>query len=263
MRILAMLLVGCSALVLTCCKKSDDPRVIEGRAMGTDWRLAYRGDREVRAEVAAEIERWEQVLSQWRADSDLSRFNRGEPASADLQRVLDLAGEFELKTGGAFDAGVLAEVHRAGFGPEGEGVDLSAIGKGFAVDRVGERLRSMGIDHFIFELGGEVLAGEGEWRCGVQSPVPGGEWKKLSISNQAIATSGNYYQYRKSNDGMISHIIDPATGDPIVRPPVSVTVMAEDCATADVWATALFVLGPGVEPEGAPEFFWMSGEVEP
>jgi thiamine biosynthesis lipoprotein len=166
----------------------------------------------------------------------------------------------KTETGSAFDFELLEQVHASGFGPEGKGVDMSAIGKGFAVDRVGERLRSMGIERFVFELGGEVLAGEGEWRVAIESPLVDGKGTVQVITNRAVATSGNYQQFRASENGLVSHIIDPRTDEPVVRPLCSVTVFADDCATADVWATTLFVLGPEARPDGAPEFVWNFGE---
>lgn len=232
--------------------------VVTGQAMGCSWTLACTGKapESLTHEIAAELEHWEQVLSQWRPDSDLSRYNQGAPPTPDLQRVITLAEAIQTQTGPAFDIHLLESVHQAGFGPAGKGIDLSAIGKGFAVDRVGERLRSLGIDHFIFELGGEVLAGEGEWPCQIESPILGAPPIHTTLSNRAMATSGNYYQNRRTSSGLQSHLIDPRTGEPAIRPPCSVTVFATDCATADAWATALFILGPEKSPAGAPQFLW-------
>lgn len=213
---------------------------LAGRAMGTAWTLAWRGEAppQLRGEVAEVLEHWEHVLSQWRGDSDLSRFNRGAAASADLARVIRLAEAAREASGGAFDHQILANVHAAGYGPPGTGIDLSAIGKGFAVDRVGERLRRLGVRDFIFELGGEVIAGDGDWAVDIERPTPGSREisRTLTLNARAVATSGNYYQP--------GHIIDPRTGKPVKRSASSVTVTAADCATADAWATALFVLGP-------------------
>ena len=104
-----------------------------------------------------------------------------------------------------------------------------------------------------------MLAGEGEWKVALESPRFDGKGKLLMVTNRAVATSGNYQQFRKSEKGLVSHIIDPRTGESVVRPPCAVTVFADDCATADAWATALFVLGPEARPDGAPEFVWNLG----
>jgi thiamine biosynthesis lipoprotein len=213
---------------------------LAGRAMGTTWTLAWRGQAppQLRREIAGVLEHWEQVLSQWRADSDLSRCNHGEPASAELTRVIRLADAVREASGGAFDHRLLAAVHAAGHGPPGTGLDLSGIGKGFAVDRVAERLRQLGLRDFVFELGGEVIAGDGDWTVAIERPTAGSRdsVRSLTLRDRALATSGNYHQP--------GHLIDPRTGRPVERPASSVSVMAADCATADAWATALFVLGP-------------------
>jgi FAD:protein FMN transferase len=246
-RLLPLLAFAALLAVLAMKSRTAPPAQLEGRAMGTSWKLAWRGQAppaaDLRREVAAALEHWEQVLSQWRPQSDLSRHNRGEPATADLARVIALADRARLETGGAFDPRLLARVHQAGFGPPGEGLDLSGIGKGFAIDRVGERLRQLGISDFIFEFGGEILAGDQPWPVAIEDPA-GGIAIAIQLRQRALATSGNYHQHTARDGLLASHLIDPATGQPVLRPPASVSVTAPDCATADAWATALFVLGP-------------------
>lgn len=225
------------------------PAVLGGRAMGCEWKLVTderhidRG--QLHREIAGVLEHWEQVLSTWRADSDLSRYNRGESASDDLRRVLDLAERLHRETGGAFDPRMLAQLSEAGFGPGGTGTDLSSVGKGFAVDRVCELLRERGIRRHVFSLAGEVRAGAGEWPCAIESPTGGEPGPPVTLSGGAMATSGNYRQWKSVNEGkLVSHILDPKTAQPVLRPPCSVTVFGPDAAEASAWATALFVLGP-------------------
>jgi thiamine biosynthesis lipoprotein len=217
--------------------------------MGCEWKLVTdeRGiNRErLRDEVEGILEHWEQVLSTWRPNSDLSRYNRGEPASDDLRRVLDLAEKLHRETGGAFDHRMLAQLAKAGFGPGGTGADLSSVGKGFAVDRVCEFLQERGIRRHVFSLAGEVRAGEGEWPCRIESPTAEETNPPFPLSHGAMATSGNYRQWKAVKEGrLVSHILDPDTGEPVLRPPCSVTVFGPDAAEASGWATALFVLGP-------------------
>ena len=257
-RLASILLSFC--FLLPSCRPDAETNSLSGAAMGTTWKLAWRGDtsRDMNGEVARTMEKWESVLSQWREDSDLSRFNRGEPATPELQRVINLAEEIRMASGGAFDHRLLRQVGEAGFGPGGDGIDLSAIGKGFAVDRVGERLREMGVTDFVFELGGEILAGEGNWKVAIEKPDPAVSVTGLTVTlnNQALATSGNYRQFRPVGGGLESHILDPATGKPVIRPFSSVSVIAKDCTTADAWATALFVLGPGHAAPDGMEVIW-------
>jgi thiamine biosynthesis lipoprotein len=106
---------------------------------------------------------------------------------------------------------------------------------------------------YVFGLGGEVIAGDGDWPVEIERPNSCTREisRTLTLRNRALATSGNYHQP--------GHIIDPHTGKPVKRPASWVSVIANDCATADAWATTLFVLGP--EFRGIPagiEVTWQS-----
>ena len=233
-------------------KHRATPNLLTGRAMGCEWKLLAEGewDRQaVHAEIAEVLEHWEQVLSSWRPDSDLSRYNRGEPAGPDLDKVLKMAEILRRDSQGAFDHRLLAELTAAGFGPGGNGVDLSSLGKGIAVDAVCERLRRRGIHRHVFSLAGEVRAGEGRWPVRIEvpgNPVASGE---VVLAGKAMATSGNYRQWNRKESGKLaSHLLNPATGKPVLRPPCGVTVIGQDAALASGWATALFVLGPEGDP---------------
>lgn len=253
-------LILLAALLIVSCKPTQEEKILTGAAMGTTWKLAWRGDTAPSMEkaVTETLCKWEDVLSQWKPNSDLSRFNRGEPVTPELQRVIDLAEEVHKASGGAFDHRLLKETGEAGFGPGGNGIDLSAIGKGFAVDRVGERLRQLGVTDFVFALSGEILAGDNEWEVGIEKPDPATQETAFTVplKNRALATSGNYRQFKPAEGGLASHIIDPKTRNPVIRPPSSVSVFAKDCATADAWATALFVLGPDFPTPGGLEVKW-------
>ncbi|MFM2199526.1 MAG: Thiamine biosynthesis lipoprotein [Verrucomicrobiota bacterium] len=258
-RLLVLLVV-----LVVSCRPPEEPLVLSGASMGTTWKLAWRGASVpgIEEDVTETLRKWEDVLSQWKPDSDLSRFNRGEPATSDLQRVIDLAEEIRKASGGAFDHRLLKETGQAGFGPGGQGIDLSAIGKGFAVDRVGEMLRQRGITDFVFELGGEILAGDEEWEVAIEKPDPATRETAMTVmlENRALATSGNYRQFKPAKGGLASHIIDPKTGKPVIRPPSSVSVMAKDCATADAWATAFFVMGSDDPIPDGLEVIWHHGQ---
>lgn len=263
MRLLRALTAMFAMLVLSCAPEKDG-NLLTGESMGTTWKLAWRGGPapDLEKEIAETLAKWERVMSQWDEDSDLSQFNRGEPPTLDLQRVITLAEEIRAASGGAFDHRLLKQTGDAGFGPAGTGIDLSGIGKGFAVDRVGEAVRAKGISDFVFELGGEILAGDGDWDVAIEKPDPATREsaRTVSLRNRALATSGNYRQFQPAEGGLAGHIIDPATGRPVVRPPSSVSVLARDGATADAWATALFVLGPDFPTPAGIEVIWNGGE---
>ena len=132
-------------------------------------------------------------------------------------------------------------------------LNFSAIAKGYAVDVVASFLRERGVENYLVEIGGEVAAhGEnsrGEyWRIGIDTPeesnVAGGDIEAVVLLNDAaLATSGNYRNFRIVDGRRVAHTIDPTTGYPARHSLLSATVLAPDCMTADAYATAFMVLG--------------------
>jgi FAD:protein FMN transferase len=125
------------------------------------------------------------------------------------------------------------------------------------VDHIAALLRERGLEHFLVEIGGETLAeglnADGEpWRVGVLLPDDSGHLHGIiqATGGRAVATSGDYRNFIRDADGRIqSHIIDPRTAAPAGHAVASVSVLADDCLTADALATALLVLG---HEEGLP-----------
>ncbi len=129
-------------------------------------------------------------------------------------------------------------------------LDMSAIAKGFAVDKVVELLLSYNLKNCMVEIGGEVrTAGKNNqdefWKIGIETPDSHLNIQKvISISNYSVASSGDYNNYFEENGIRYSHTIDPRTGMPITHKLASVTVIHSDCALADAYATAINVMGP-------------------
>ena len=163
-------------------------------------------------------------------------------------------------------------------------LDLSGVAKGFAVDRVAQALERAELSDYLVEVGGETRCGgkktrfnfetnaldQTPWRIGIEAPEIARDaqryiprlYRVLNFDSAtrpqtSLATSGDYRNYLQVGDLRFSHIIDPRNGKPteIVEngAPVSgerlgaVSVVAENCAEADAFATAFFVLG---EKEG-------------
>lgn len=210
------------------------------------------------------------------------------PVSADLLDVITSALSIADLSNGAFDISVGPLVNLWGFGPEKKVLripeddailkrmqiigfeklsvrrnppaikksisalycDLSAIAKGFGVDKISRYLESLGFENYMVEVGGEVRAkGHNRkglvWRIGVRAPSGTSEIQKIvEIKDCAIATSGDYFNYFEENNVRYSHTIDPRTGRPITHKLASVTVIHHSCAMADGLATAINVLGP-------------------
>lgn len=129
-------------------------------------------------------------------------------------------------------------------------LDLSAIAKGFAVDRIAEYLQEVGIDNYLVEIGGEIRArGVNEkgqsWRIGIEKPLIEGRKVEriLRLENIAMATSGNYRNFFELDGVRYSHTINPVNGYPVSHSLVSVTVLHESASYADALATAFLVMG--------------------
>ena len=128
-------------------------------------------------------------------------------------------------------------------------IDLSAIAKGYAVDQVSARLLQRSLQNFMVEVGGEVYvhgrSKNGKWRIGIEQPT--GTERRVSavarISDSALATSGDYRNFKVIDGKRISHTIDPTTCRPVENMTASCSVVASDCMTADALATALMVMG--------------------
>ncbi|TYC58176.1 FAD:protein FMN transferase [Marinobacter sp. BW6] len=129
-------------------------------------------------------------------------------------------------------------------------VDLSAIAKGYGVDVVARFLESEGVEAYLVEIGGEVRVNgrkpDGStWRLAIEQPVSEGREvnRVVALESRAMATSGDYRNYYESEGRRYSHTIDPATGEPIAHKLASVTVITDDCMTADALATGFNVMG--------------------
>ncbi len=129
-------------------------------------------------------------------------------------------------------------------------VDLSAVAKGYGVDLVAAALRGEGLERYLVEVGGEIVAAganhlDRPWRIGIESPAAGGGIQRVvPLRDRAMATSGDYRNRREVEGGWVSHTIDPRTGRPVEHRLASVSVVADRCVVADGLATALEVLGP-------------------
>lgn len=271
---------------------------ITGQTMGTiQYNVKYLGDDvpNYKAEIDSILKVFNQSLSTYIPDSEISTLNNTgileEPSEMFLDVLKNSKKVYET-TDGAFDPTVGPLVNAWGFGPDKKinvldsnivtqllkavgfnkisisgseiamdtamYLDFSAIAKGYAVDLVGKFLKNKGFEHYMVEIGGEVLArGRNEknetWAIGIEDPLVARDEQKLlaivELQNKSMATSGNYRNYYTVGDRVIAHTIDPRTGFNTSHNLLSASVFADDCMTADAYATAFMVL----ELEGAKE----------
>ncbi len=178
------------------------------------------------------------LVNAWGFGPDRSRRS---PSVDEIARLREQVGWDKLEIG---PSGVLRKL------VPGLYCDLSAIAKGYAVDRVSELLVERGFSRHMVEIGGEVRASgtnaeDQPWRIAVEAPQPGGRSyaRVLPLENLAMATSGDYRNFYEEDGKRVSHTIDPRTGRPVEHRVGAVTVIDANCMTADGWATALNVLG--------------------
>lgn len=221
--------------------------------------------------------------------SNLNAAPVGEPfsVSAELMAVLELSAAIHRETAGAFDPTVGALVDLWGFGPHYRedqllskadidkllmevgfqgielrpeslmviknkdlSLDLSAVAKGYAADKVAELLRRQGLSRYMVEVGGEMaLAGVNirntPWQIAIEQPLSSTRsvQRVVSVTDAGVATSGDYRNYFEKEGRRYSHTLDPRSGYPITHRLASVTVIADNSARADALATAFMVMG--------------------
>jgi thiamine biosynthesis lipoprotein len=149
-------------------------------------------------------------------------------------------------------------------------VDLGGIAKGYAIDLALEIMQSLGAQGGLVDIGGDIrffgvpASENGAWKVAIRHPRKDEPLAHLNLLEGAsVCTSGNYVRYVTIDGVKYSHILDPRTGLPTKDVP-SVTVVAPIAMEADIWATALSVLGKdGLEilPEGI-EAMLVMGESE-
>ena len=133
-------------------------------------------------------------------------------------------------------------------------INTSAIAKGYSCDVVANVLRKFGIKNYMVEIGGEIaMRGKNKkgdcWRIGIDKPTDDSTAMQrelqiiLSICDKAVATSGNYRNYYVKDGVKYAHTIDPQTGYPSEQDILGATVIADDCMTADAYATAFMAMG--------------------
>lgn len=131
-------------------------------------------------------------------------------------------------------------------------LDLCGVAKGYAVDRMAQAAMRHGVAHALLALDGELRAVGSQasgkpWAVALEHPHAGERRAHgvLEFGDLAVATSGDYRHFVQIGAARVAHTMDGRRGAPVDNAVASVTVLAPDCASADAWATALLVAGPG------------------
>ncbi len=264
-----------------------------GGALGTSYNLIYLSDDQLdfQVQIDSVFAVVNQSLSTYITGSDISKINRGDTTlvvDAMFKEVFELSKKIHGTTKGYFDPTVGVLVNAWGFGPEKQiemdsarvdsllrfvgfdkvslttnrkvkkehstiYFDFNAIAKGYAIDCLARMMDANGIEDYLLEVGGEVVAkGENRikqkrWLVGVDDPQAeeGRSLKQmLYLKDRALASSGNYRKFRVDpvTGRKYVHTVDPKTGYTKNANTLAATVLANDCATADAYATAFMAM---------------------
>ena len=271
-------------------RKNADYQHDSGLVFGTSYNITYQSNDNLKPEIEKTLAEVDASLSPFNEKSVITHVNKNEAVTLDdhFITVFRLSSEIYKDTEGAFDITVAPLVNAWGFGfknsitPDCHAIDslmqfvgfdkvklqdgkiiktddrlmldCSAIAKGYGVDAVARLLKSKGIDNYMVEIGGEIVAsGESPkgapWRIGVSKPdddsvsISNEIQGIINISNRAMATSGNYRNFYYKGGKKYAHTIDPKTGCPVQHSILSATVVSDECAKADAYATAFMVMG--------------------
>lgn len=261
-----------------------------GAALGTSYSIIYLSENalDFQNEIDSVFTAVNKSLSTYIPDSDISKINRGDSTLVVdhmFKDVFELSKDIYKNTDGYFDPTVGTLVNAWGFGPgtqieldiarvdslmnyvgfdkvklapnnivhkENKNIyfDFNAIAKGYAIDRLAVLMDEKGIDNYLLEVGGEVVAkgqnilSERPWGVGVTDPE--GERAKIAIKlkDRAMASSGNYRKFRTDTitGEKYVHTINPKTGFTKNGKTLAVNILANTCAEADGYATALMAM---------------------
>ena len=278
------------------CISCTTPKVYhehKGLIFNTNYFIKYSSPESLTEKISAEFQQFNLSLNPFNQNSIISKVNRNEEVELDdwFITVFNKAMEVSEKSDGAFDVTVAPLINLWGFGFEKTdnvsqhaidsiktfvgyrkirienrriikddprvSLNLSAIAKGYACDVIATLLEREGVENYMVDIGGEVVAKginakDQCWRIGINKPedIYSGVKNEvedivLLCSKKGLATSGNYRNFYLKDGKKYSHTIDPLTGYPSEQEQdiLSATIVAPDCMTADAYATAFMAMG--------------------
>ena len=277
--------------IASCNSKKNNLITIEGEAQGTTWHISYLSEDTINHKQAIDsiLKDIDRSLSTYLPVSIISRINKNEPDVRIDPYFIDVFNksmEVSERTDGIFDVTVGPLVNAWGFGfkkkasidsnridsilqyvnykmlkldgnrvikeKKGIQLDFNAIAQGYSVDVLASYLEKRGIENYLVELGGELIAkgkkNNENWKVGIDQPLQNISSERkleaiIELDNRALCTSGNYRKFYEEDGKRYSHILDPRTGFPAKQNILSASVLADDAMTADAYATVFMVMG--------------------
>jgi thiamine biosynthesis lipoprotein len=262
----------------------------EGMVWNTTYHITYKSDKALGDSIIKELDKVGKSLNVFDSTSLVSRVNRevATPVDSHFATVYNMAKEVSRMTAGAFDPTLGPLIKAWGFGPGHKATadtlridsllkftgiertalrgdtlykddvrtsfNFSAIAKGYGCDCVARMLKRNGVENYLVEIGGEIVAaglspsGYG-WSVSVDRPVLGAAPDSrdsqaiIEFTDKGMATSGNYRNFHKEAGHIYGHTISATTGRPAESNVISATVLAPTCMEADALATAFMAMG--------------------
>ena len=248
--------------------------------------------RNLQPQIDSLLDNFDTTASLWIENSIIRKVNRHEETELSTYFVdlLRLSLQMEEYTHGAFNCKIGSLVNLYGFGfknrdditdrqvdsllalirhgecyiddshtitrlilSQGIELDFNAIAQGYAVDLLARMFDQKGIDNYLIDVGGEVIArgckpDGSSWAVGIERPAKDKYSSQeietaIALDNQSVVTSGNYRKYYEQDGIRYSHTIDPSTGRPVSHSLLSVSVVSHEAWYADAMATAFMVMG--------------------
>lgn len=276
--------------LLTDCNQPKQYFEINGM-LHTPYSIKFEYTESLEDEIHAELQRYYHCLNPFDSTSIISQINRNKEVEADdlFVEVFTKAEEVSKATNGIYDITAAPLINLWGFGfsksdsvtpamidsvrsfvgyqkirLEGRKVikddprillNCSSMGDGCSCEVIARLLDSKGIDNYLIDIGGEMIAkglnSKGEcWSIGITRPTddPTGTNREIQevvhlCGRHGLATSGDYRNFYIRDGKKYAHTIDPRTGYPAGQPILSATVIADDCMIADAYATAFMAMG--------------------
>ncbi len=273
------------------CQQKEQAIVLAGNALGTTFHIKYFDENNLNKAIDSTINAVNASLSTYHKNSLITRINSGDSTVVDqmFEDVFNISKKVYQESDGYFDPTVGVLVNAWGFGPEHElnhldgttidslmqyvgfykvklknhhiikqnkniYLDFNADAKGYAIDRIGALFDSRGIQNYIIELGGEILAkginlaNDSKWTVAIDNPIQNDAKKYVTqvyLKDEAMATSGNYRKFKidKTTGNKYVHTINAITGYAQQTDVLSSSVIVSDCATADAYATTFMAMG--------------------
>lgn len=287
----SLLFTGILCAILFCnCQKSGKYYTSTG-SNHTYYRIKYEYSRSLDQELQNEFKKYYHSLNPFDSLSIVSFVNRNKTIEADsiFIHAFRTAMQVSAQTGGIFDITAAPLINLWGFGfsktdsispamidslksfvgfrkvrLEGNQVikddprillNFSALGDGCICDQIARFLDKKGIENYLVDIGGEVMAKGlnpqgGNWSIGIVRPLDDSTGTNTEVEEiirlsgrMGLATSGDYRNFYIKDGKKYAHTLNPVTGYPAGQNILSATVIAQDCIIADAYATVFMALG--------------------